>query len=143
MKCFVYRNLHKNLFSVKALEGPYKGRVVLYTDCLLMKNVTFKVSQKGRQRVIDSGVKNVHAGIEGIVEGIRPGLDKHPHDFPTFKITFDSDYRGKLITYNPFKYNSFVSIDTKQPVKTAQQVYLIGTTVMAAGLDQTVADTEA
>jgi hypothetical protein len=65
MKVFVYFNLHKKVWSVKALEGPNKGRVVAHRNALSLYHCTFKVSEAGRQRVIREQRKNVHAGIVG------------------------------------------------------------------------------
>ena len=65
MKVFVYFNLHRKLFSVKALEGPDKGKVIGHTTYLWLKDVTFKVSEAGRQRVLREKRKNVHAGVVG------------------------------------------------------------------------------
>jgi len=65
MKVFVYYNLHKKLWSIKALEGPQKGRVIAHRHYLWLANPRPKVSQKGRERVLREGRKNVHAGIVG------------------------------------------------------------------------------
>lgn len=65
MKVFVYFNLHKKCWSVKALEGERKGRVVMHTYELTLRDVTFKVSEAGRQRVLREQRKNVHAGAVG------------------------------------------------------------------------------
>jgi len=65
MKVFVYFNLRKRCFSVKALEGMYKGRVIAHRDSLHLQDAEFKVSEKGRQRVIRERRKNVHAGVVG------------------------------------------------------------------------------
>jgi hypothetical protein len=48
MKVFVYFNLHRKCWSVKALEGPSKGRVIQHTDDIILSNCTFKVSEAGR-----------------------------------------------------------------------------------------------
>ncbi len=65
MKVFVYFNLRRKLFSIKALEGPMKGRVVAHRHDVLINDATFKVSEAGRQRVIRERCKNVHAGVSG------------------------------------------------------------------------------
>lgn len=88
MKVFVYFNLHKKCWSIKALEGANKGRVVAHMNQLTIHNATFKVSEAGRQRVIKTKHKNVHAGVVGI-------LSQYEHDF------------GTQVSYNPYKYNKF------------------------------------
>lgn len=65
MKVALYFNLHKKCFSVKALEGSTKGRVIDHVDDIVLKNVTFKVSQAGRNRVLREKRKNVHAFVIG------------------------------------------------------------------------------
>ena len=60
MKVAVYFNLHKHLFSIQALEGPYSGRVLLHVSKVYLSDVVFKVYESGRQRVLDQRRKNVH-----------------------------------------------------------------------------------
>ena len=63
MKVFVYYNLHRKVWSVKALEGENKGRVIAHRDMVVLRNPEGKVSQAGRKRVLQEQRKNVHAGI--------------------------------------------------------------------------------
>jgi len=98
MKVFVYWNLHKNLWSVKSLEGFHKGKVIARLSSVNLKNCIFKVSEAGRQRVLQTKTKNVHAGVVGyLTEDILENLTK-------------------LVTYNPYKYSSFVNKETLDPV---------------------------
>lgn len=108
MKVFVYWNLHKGMWSVKALEGPDKGRVIMRTDRLALAGVTGKVSQAGRERVLREGRKNVHAGIVGTLR--MDGV-------PTAELS-----RG--VTYNPYLYSTFVYTDDKAPFAGAKYAYL-------------------
>lgn len=94
LKVFVYFNLHKKVFSVKAMEGPHKGLVVAHVDCIALQDVIPKVSQKGRERVIKEQRKNVHAGLVGKAVLV---------DIPMF----DSEEYNQ-VTYNPYKYKTFV-----------------------------------
>ena len=119
MKVFVYFNLHKHLWSIRALEGPHKGLVVAHAGSLSLINTKCKVSEKGRQRVLESGRKNVHAGIEGELESadIRTELRTMPN-MPYFYMTRHMEMsrlkdgnRYCQITYNPRKYESFVTLD--------------------------------
>ena len=100
MKVFVYWNLHRKLWSVKALSGPAKGKVILRTGEVLLKDAEGKVSEAGRQRVLREGKKNVHAGIVGelVVLGDR-GTEDISAGIKAF---------GDTITYNPRKYTGFV-----------------------------------
>jgi hypothetical protein len=116
MKVFVYFNLHKKCWSVKALEGPRKGRVVQHAKTVALHNVTFKVSEAGRQRVLREKKKNVHAGAVGT-------LDVYSYE------TSSVDGLTK-VSYNPYKAGHFVNKETNEPVHTAQYAYLIDKSVM-------------
>ncbi len=114
MKVFVYFNLHRKCFSIKALEGANKGRVVAHRDSVLLFDGTFKVSEAGRQRVLKEQRKNVHAGVVG--QWDETGTDL---------ITIDRVTTiGTAITYNPYKYDSFVHLYGEHPIKTGRLVAL-------------------
>ena len=94
MKVFVYFNLHRKCFSVKALEGINKGRVIKHAHFVALEDVTFKVSEAGRQRVLKEQRKNVHAGVVGT---LVPSIDA---------------VGSERVTYNPYKGNTFVLCGT-------------------------------
>lgn len=69
----VYRNLHKDCWSVQAYErggaeGRYGWRVVAHVCSLFLVRVEFDVSERGRKRVLASRRKNVHAWVCGEVK---------------------------------------------------------------------------
>ena len=101
MKVFVYFNLHKKVWSIRAMEGPQKGRVIKHAETVALHNVKPKVSEAGRRRVISEQRKNVHAGIVG--ELIETG-----------KTWFREPIRAREITYNPYKGPSFTYRDQPQ-----------------------------
>ena len=103
MKVFVYWNLHKKVWSVKALQGLQKGRVVAHRNDVMIENAEFRVSEAGRQRVLREKRKNVHAGVVG--EWVDSPLQ-----------TLESAHH---VTYNPYKYESFVFANTDEPVYNA------------------------
>ena len=114
MNVFVYFNLRKKCFSIKALEGPDKGRVVAHRDNVLLFNGTFKVSEAGRQRVLKEQRKNVHAGVVG-----------HWDETGTDLISINMiTTNGTAITYNPYKYNTFVHLYGEHPIETGRLVAL-------------------
>lgn len=82
----VYWNLHRKCFSIQQ-----NGLVVGHTDVVRLVDVTFKVSEAGRQRVIKEKRKNVHAYMIGT-------LSKIP-----FRIV-----ASHSLTYNPYKKGAFV-----------------------------------
>ena len=111
MKVFVYFNLHKKCFSIKALEGAMKGRVVAHRDNVLLFHTTFKVSQAGRERVLREKRKNVHAGVVGELIRTNVPLVHMP--------------QMVSVTYNPYKYESFVrKYNDFMPVNTAVWVHM-------------------
>ena len=82
-----------------------KGKVVAWEDTIVIKEPKFIVSEAGRQRVIREKRKNVHAGIRGLWMGRCP--------FPLKNIG------GHRITYNPYRFSSFVECDSLKPVHDA------------------------
>lgn len=56
----VYRNLHRGGYSVR--QG---GKVVAHSDYVTMLDAEFHVSEAGRQRVLKTGRRNVHAWARG------------------------------------------------------------------------------
>jgi hypothetical protein len=107
MKVFVYYNLHKKVFSVKALEGKKKGLVIAHVKKISLEDVEFKVSEAGRQRVLREQQKNVHAGARG-----------------TWVVGANEPHSLTQVTYNPYLYSTFVQADTLEPVYNASYAYL-------------------
>jgi hypothetical protein len=105
MKVFVYFNLHKRVFSVKALEGAEKGRVIGHRTSLAIYSPTFKVSEAGRQRVVRERRKNVHAGVVGFLTA--------PYDWTKELVEWTP------VLYNPYVFSSFVTMLGK-PVHKSQ-----------------------
>ena len=103
MKVFVYFNLHKKVWRVKALSGEHKGRVIGHAETVLLKSCEFRVSKAGRQRVLKERRKNVHAGVVGILLAMDG------------KMVFDYA-KSVPVTYNPYKYETFVNKTTEEPV---------------------------
>lgn len=109
LKVFVYRNL--NLpgplawFSVRNVST---GRVLMHSPSVCLRNVTFKVFEKGRQRVLSQRRKNVHAGVQG--ELILDPSQMRPSDnVPRRKVTYNPyqnfsfvDEGGNVITWSPY-----------------------------------------
>jgi hypothetical protein len=114
MKVFVYFNLHKKCFSVKAMEGDDRGRVIAHRAKVYLVDAQFKVSEAGRQRVLREQRKNVHAGVMGT------WIDDIP-----------DSYAGQAVTYNPYKYSTFVLKDNEAPVDRAYNALLLDKKILA------------
>lgn len=99
-KVDVYWNLHRNCYSVKSRSGPDYGKVIAHAETVTVCNVQLVVSQAGRRRVLKEKRKNVHAVLRGVWSS--------PSDAATVGIT-----------YNPYKYETFVLRDSEAPILTA------------------------
>jgi hypothetical protein len=82
LKVEVYKNLHKDAFSVRDAKTK---KVIAHVDEIDFINVTFKVSEAGRQRVLKERRKNVHAFVCGSV------------------------FRGENLSVDPVRYNPYES----------------------------------
>ena len=112
MKVFCYFNLHKLCWSVKALEGPHKGLVVAHLNRVNLSDITFKVSEAGRQRVLREKRKNVHAGVVGQWDGLYNVLSP------------DWNKEALGVSYNPYKAPTFVRRDTWEPITSCSKAHL-------------------
>lgn len=109
MRVFVYYNLHRHCWSVKCTERghPDYGRVIAHQDTIHLADVEFKVSEAGRQRVLRERKKNVHAGVQGYIAS-----------------NLERVYQDGQVTYNPYRFSSFVRADTLEPIEKASGVMM-------------------
>ena len=107
----VYRNLHKKCWSVRQ-----RGKVKLHTDYICLQNAEFKVSQKGRERVLREQRKNVHAFIKSFIVDAAE-INKMEDAMESY----GQDVEWTDVSYNPYKYSSFVTA-TEKPIKFARYV---------------------
>ena len=119
----VYYNLHKKCLSVRDRKT---GLVVKHTHAIRLTSksghygrIDFNVSEKLRQRVLETRRKNVHATVRGYV-----------HDLGKVKSLEERKARKpktlRQVTYNPYKYETFVDVKTKEPGHYARDVYIDG-----------------
>ena len=87
-KFYIYRNLHKNCFSVK-----FKGIVIAHCDNFIAQNAFCKVNEKTRLSVVANKRKSVHAYI--VADSLQINVDC---------IVAMSN---RQLKYNPYKGNSF------------------------------------
>lgn len=98
----VYWNLHKDIYSIQQkINGDW--RVVAHAPSLQLVNVTFRVWQGTREKVAATGVKTVHAFVEGVVTDVVTGSERQ-------------------LTYNPKKYTGFVDKATEELLGGVQSV---------------------
>lgn len=110
-KYYIYRNLHKDCFSVK-----YKGKVIDHVNYFTGHDVEFRVSDAGRQRVLVTLQRNVHAYVvctsyDSLVGGLLKTDEM------------------KLVYYNPYELDTFVLAGTEIPVVASSVCYGIGTKI--------------
>jgi len=107
MRVEVYFNLHKHVFSVRQCST---GRVILHSAKVHIRDPEFVVRKSGRDRVLREGKKNVHAFVRGNI---------------TVFDDFDPDYLDySLVSYNPYKFDTFVDVHDTTPVRTAKRAVL-------------------
>jgi len=116
-KVEVYRNLHKNCWSVRDNKT---GLVLRHVDEIHLENADLVVRPAGRERVLQEKRKNVHAFAKGEVTAWIPRL---PDEWRLNKDEYET-YDTTQIVYNPYLYNSFVYIDSEKPIFYAERVYL-------------------
>ena len=110
----VYWNLHRGCYSVRQ-----SGRVKYHADSIMLRDVRFNVAPAGRDKVRETGVKNVHATVTGFVV-----VQSWRH------IPLNESKHYDCVTYNPFKYNQFVKLlqcDMYTPVHNADYAVLLPT----------------
>lgn len=102
----IYFNLHHRVFSVRALEGPHRGRVVAHAAAVTLTDAAFVVQPAGRARVLAEGRKNVHAFVRGHWGAVPAECVGAP----------------RSVTYNPYRDASFVALPDRTPVRSAAVV---------------------
>jgi hypothetical protein len=109
-KVMVYYNLNKHTFSV-----TYKNRLITHADYIKLNDIEFRVRQGGREKVIKEKRKNVHS----FVIGTLMDYCKYPCE------SLPSEPNSHIVTYDPYKYNSYVMKDTQEPIYKTGEVEMI------------------
>ena len=109
-KVMVYYNLHKHTFSV-----TYDSKVIMYADYVKLGDVEFRVRKGGKEKVRSEKSKNVHAFVIGKL------LDYCEYPCDELPVT-DSN---RIVTYNPYKHDSFVYKQSEEPIYVAKEVDII------------------
>ena len=109
-KVMVYYNLHKQTFSV-----TYDSKVIMHADYVKFGDVEFRVRKGGKEKVRSEKSKNVHAFVIGKL------LDYCEYPCDELPVT-DSN---RIVTYNPYKHDSFVYKQSEEPIYVAKEVDII------------------
>ncbi|PNX47670.1 MAG: hypothetical protein BV459_03980 [Thermoplasmata archaeon M11B2D] len=109
------RKLNTPLWSVRNAKT---GVILGHDREIVLKDAEFVVGQGGKERVRKEMNKNVHAGVRGkIVHNVK------------------ADTNGTAVTYNPYKYDTFVRLPSETPVKSAKHVSMVDKKVWATGIE--------
>jgi hypothetical protein len=104
-KVRVYVNLHKQgRFSIVDMKS---GLVCAYTSNCLLKDAIFHVSPSGRQKVIDTKTKMVHAWVRGIYMGSdlkQPEITKEEVRYNPYLNEGFIDQKGIMVTNSNYAY---------------------------------------
>lgn len=128
MKVEIYWNARIKTFSVRK-----DRKVVGHASKLMIRDATFHVSEAGRQRVLNSGHKNVHAFVRGELEGVVWDTTfVFGHAYEDNWTSSDRAYAqvarkrlGTEVRYNPRVNSTFVDIyPTGGPRTEAPMAYL-------------------
>ena len=92
------------------------GKEIESVSWVELSNPTFKVSEKGRQRVLRDNVRNVHAWVVG--DWTAKGWDCEGSPFDTTGM--------QRAIYDPWKGDSFVDAKTLEPVHSAKRALVVG-----------------
>lgn len=107
----VYRNLHRDQWSVRAAAGEHKGKVIGHAEAVVLKNATFVIQSGGQRRHRRTGVRNVHAWVSGTP------LDLVPGPWERFDWV-------EPITYRPGRHKTFVRERRRTTASAAELVCL-------------------
>lgn len=103
-----YRNLHFRTSVMYSVKRRRPERLIAYTPSLTLADVTFSIKDGERRRAVLNHERNVHAFADGTV-------------VPDSQ-TVDGTWR--LALYHPFKYETFVDLETERPLHRARYVHL-------------------
>lgn len=110
----VYWNLHRDCFSFQSTES---GRVIAHYDVCTLSDAKLVVRKAGNEKVRREGKKNVHAFAVGRIA-----------DRDSFEAGVLKPIRSKrAVTYNPYKYTTFVDKWTKKPVRESRLIIMAST----------------
>ena len=109
MRVQVYYNLQKRCLSIR-----HRGRVIKHSKSVILRDASFRVQPAGRERVLREKRKNVHAYVSGEL------MEDFWFTEPSSRIF----KKKQVVTYNPYKYKTFVEESTGEPVKEAEHVLI-------------------
>lgn len=125
--------LHTHLPRLSAGESPdvisvkVPGQRIEYASWVAVQDAEFRVHERGRQRCIAEGVRNVHAWIVG------DEIDRLSGDWSYLRPGGYIPAGFRQAVYDPWKGESFVDRETLEPVHRALLVIMAGKNVWYTG----------
>ena len=131
MKVRVYYNLHRKLWSIQSYTKGKGWRIVGHASELYLQNVTFRVSEAGRKRVLLQKRKNVHAYAIGTLTHVLGGKsvsdDWCEDDYGQCTINEhfvkDGEPAWVAISYNPYLGGNFTTPNGKAVNLSAMAIF--------------------
>ena len=130
MQVEIYCNLNNGLWSVRALEGSNKGKVIGHAVSATVIRARFVVRTGGRLRVLREGQKNVHAFVRGELDAVewssnaratRPLEDVGASAANGSAERYDVKHARRVV-YSPYRHETFVDRETLETVTAAPVV---------------------
>jgi hypothetical protein len=114
-KVDIYKNLHNGLWSI--LDRKTRC-VVGHVRYACVEEPKFIVQPAGRRRVLKENRKNVHAFVRGVLKGYGE------IGFFCYHTPLTTGTRPEFITYNPFKFDTFIHKNNEEPIHKARWAHL-------------------
>ena len=121
---YVYKNLHKDCWSVKQ-HGLVKAHIPK-DEAIGLWDCYFHVDAKGREKVLREKRKNVHAYVKGYLQDVE-NVTRISSSYLDPRVTA----KEVEVTYNPYKYETFVDKKDESFVYYADEVLLTHNKVTA------------
>ncbi|ADC52273.1 hypothetical protein BpOF4_21389 (plasmid) [Alkalihalophilus pseudofirmus OF4] len=106
----VYFNIHHEGYSIRCSRTK---KVLARCNSVRLKDGEFRVSEKGRQKVLASRRKAVHAYIKGTFIAADETM-------------LDNPQMTQSVYYNPYKTELFTDVRSGKPMKRAEEVFCYG-----------------
>ncbi len=120
----VYYNTHRGRLSVRDAKTK---KVFAHTHMVYLENVSFTVQPAGRDKVRRTNRKNVHAWVRGTVGEMWRGMGYASYrDWLYSTERTPSIIPPTTVTYNPYKYDSFVTEGEEVKVSKAHCAMVYG-----------------
>lgn len=122
----VYFNLHKKCWSVKSMDtGEDYGKVKYHATSIELFHAVPKVSKAGQARVRREKKKNVHAGILGRMNWFDDRQRSIDYAYKSNINNKRANPKWREVTYNPYKHDTFVYVDTGEEFTGSRQALLM------------------